>query len=535
MSNCSNLLIKCVFLVLISIMIQSVFAENHNAKGCVYLDKNNNGRRDSNENGIEKIGISNGRQIVLTDNKGYYSIAAKSGDVIFVIKPKGYRTAISSSNLPSFYYLYSPNGSPQQRYEGILPTGKLPKSIDFGLSLQDEPSEFRMMVFGDPQMLHDKDIDYFNRGIIEDVLKNEKKVSFGLTMGDITYDDLTVIPKYIQHIKKLGVPWYHTGGNHDLNFDASSDEFAHETYKSFFGPLIYSFNYANVHFIVINNVIYKGGTYEQKGEYQGGIRKSHFEFIENDLKHVPKEKLVVLVSHIPYVGREGNPTISKNNLDQLFTLLKDHKHTFSIAAHTHTQGQRFVKNPYFKNSDLAYHHQFNVGTTSGNLYSGVLDNSRIPPAMMADGTPKGYAFINFKDNQYTIDYKVAGKSQNNIMHIQVPKVLLKHEKTRASFYVNYYLGGELDSLSYRINGGEWNKLTRVTEYDPLFLQQIYEWDKSPTLLNGKRPTPASLCTHLWKGMLFGVGDLGTQKVEIKIQDMFQRIITETIPFELVDN
>ena len=155
--------------------------------------------------------------------------------------------------------------------------------------------------------------------------------------------------------------------------------------------------------------------------------------------------------------------------------------------------------------------------------------------MMADGTPKGYAIINFNNNEYTVDYKTVGNNSNKKMHIHMPKVLLKHEKTRANVYVNYYLGGELDSLSYRINGGEWKGLTRVMEYDPVFLQQIYEWDKSERLLNGKRPTPASLSTHLWKGMIYGVGEIGTQQIEVRVNDMFGRVFTDITTFELVAN
>ena len=530
----NNIVFYFIVIILCLVPLYGLGQDNM-AKGAVYWDKNGNGKRDNSEPGLADIGVSNGRDVLLTDKNGNYSISIKNGDQLFVIKPAGFGTQMVESYLPSFYYNYNPNGSPKQLYPGIVPTGKLPNAIDFGLVKQKEEKSFRIMVFGDPQALSSKEIDYFNRGIIDDVLKNKESVSFGFTMGDITYDDLSVIEQYKEKMKRIGIQWYHTGGNHDINFDATSDEFSTETFKSHFGPITFSFNYADVHFIVANNVIYKGGTYKDKGSYQGGFRKSQLEFIKNDLKYVPKDKLVVLISHIPFVGREGNPTIRKNDLNELFTLLKDYKYTFSIAAHTHTQNQRFVKAPYLKDSGSNYHHQYNVGTTSGNLYSGVLDKNGLPPSTMADGTPIGYAFINFNGTNYSIDYKVAGKTKDYRMHVQMPKVLLKHEKTRANLYVNYYLGGDLDTLSFRVNDGEWNLMTRVLESDPCFQNTIFQWDNSDKLLNGKRPTPAALSTHLWKGMIYGEGELGKQRVEIKVKDMFGREFTEIYIYELVEN
>lgn len=525
---------KCYIIVLAIYCFfpRLVGAQSSIATGIVYVDRNENGKIDKGEQPLNNIGVSNGRDVSITDKSGKYTLTINPGDVIFVIKPSGYNVVLNANNLPAFYYLYSPNGSPIQKYKGINPTGKVPKSIDFGLISQSESKSFRIIVFGDPQSLNEKELDYFDRGIVNEVVNSDNNISFGITMGDMAYDSLDILPKYIDKIKRIGAPWYHTGGNHDINFDATSDEFGNETYKSFFGPITYSFNYANVHFIVLNNVIYKGGSYAQVGDYQGGFRKGQLEFIENDLKHVSKDKLIVLVSHIPYVGREGNPTIRKNDLNKLFTLLKEYNHTFSIAAHMHTQAQRFIKTPYFKNMDMPYHHQYIIGTTSGNLYSGVPDTSGIPPSTMADGTAKGYAYIHFDDNKYTIDYKVAGEDNAYKMHVQMPKVLLRHPKTRASFYVNYYLGGDMDSLSYRVNGGSWNNLNPVLENDPLFQQIIFEWDRSFSLLKGKRPSPPTLCTHLWKGMLYADGKDGTQEVEIAVKDMFGRTFTRKYYYEL---
>jgi hypothetical protein len=45
---------------------------------------------------------------------------------------------------------------------------------------------------------------------------------------------------------------------------------------------------------------------------------------------------------------------------------------------------------------------------------------------MRAGIPKGYASINFKGNQYSLDYKVGGKPKNDQMDVFVPKVVEKN-------------------------------------------------------------------------------------------------------------
>jgi hypothetical protein len=44
---------------------------------------------------------------------------------------------------------------------------------------------------------------------------------------------------------------------------------------------------------------------------------------------------------------------------------------------------------------------------------------------MRAGIPKGDASINFKGNQYSLDYKVGGKPKNDQMDVFVPKVVEK--------------------------------------------------------------------------------------------------------------
>ena len=82
------------------------------ARGYVFEDLNNNGRKARREAGIANVAVSNGVDVVLTDENGSYSLTVYDNNTIFVIKPSGYKTAVDEHYIPQFYYHHKPNGSP---------------------------------------------------------------------------------------------------------------------------------------------------------------------------------------------------------------------------------------------------------------------------------------------------------------------------------------------------------------------------------------------------------------------------------------
>lgn len=71
-------------------------------------------------------------------------------------------------------------------------------------------------------------------------------------------------------------------GNHDMNYDASSDILSDETFKKNFGSANYAFNYGNAHFIILDNILYPDPR-DGRG-YWGGYRLDQLQFLENNLK-----------------------------------------------------------------------------------------------------------------------------------------------------------------------------------------------------------------------------------------------------------
>jgi hypothetical protein len=385
-------------------LVLGLFAQTM-VTGYVYEDTNLNGRKDRREKGLPQVAVSNGREVVTTDEKGQYTLPVGPDNIIFVIKPANYSVPLDAFNNSAAFYIHKPGGSPAgYKYKGVGPTGPLPSSVDFALIPSAENETFRALVLGDPQPLNMQEIGYFDRGIVSE-LAGIQNVSFGISLGDIVWDDLDLHLPYKQVMKKAGIPWFNVMGNHDMNFEAITDSLADESFEAAFGPANYAFNYGKAHFIVLDNILYPDPLKQR--QYRGGLRPGQLNFLENNLKHVSKDKLLVIAFHIPFMYGE-NDDYSVAIRQKVFDLIKDFPNVLIMSAHTHIQRHNFYS------ADDGWQglkplHEYNAGTSCGDWHKGEPDANGIPVSTMNDGTPKGYAFLNISGNQYTIDYKVAGK------------------------------------------------------------------------------------------------------------------------------
>lgn len=516
-----SIAIICSLLFFISSVAQT------KVQGYIFQDNNQNGKKDRNEKGIANVSITNGIEVVLSNAEGKYELPISDDVIISLIKPSNYKIKVNEDNLPQFFYIHKLKGSPQLKFKGVAPTGKLPKSVDFGLVPQEENQKFTSLIFGDPQPYTLAEVDYFAKGIVAEVDGN-KNVAFGLSLGDLVGNDLSLFSPYVKALKKAKTPWYNLLGNHDLNFDATTDEMADETFESHFGPANYAFNFGKVHFVVLDDVLYPDP--RNKKGYWAGFTKNQLQFIENDLKFVSKDYLVVLAFHIP-LSETDDDSFRDEDRNKLFELLKEFPNTLSLSAHTHIQRQDFFskKEGWLQNKS---HHHYNVGTTSGDWYTGKFNEEGIPVSTMRDGTPKGYAFINFDGNQYDIEYKVAGKPKTFQMEIFAPNVVEKGPKSKSGIFVNFFIGSKNDVVKYRVDKEEWKKMDYLEEVDPTYTSDIYNWDLSEVLIQGKRPSNPIQSKHLWRGDIPAKLEIGQHTIEVEATDMFGKIFRATRSYRI---
>lgn len=490
------------------------------AKGVVFEDLNKNGVKERREKGIAGVSVTNGRQVVQTDHKGRYELPVANDNIISVIKPADYMVPVNDDQLPQFFYIHKPEGSSELEYEGVKPTGDLPKSVDFPLVKDEVGENFKMILFGDPQVYTEEEVAFYKSVVMKE-LQGIEGYEFGMSLGDLVGNRPDLFNPYIAATKEMATPWYNVMGNHDINFDVEVDSLSDESYEAHFGPANYAFNYGKVHFIVLDDIIYPDPR-DGKG-YWGGLNEGQLAFIENDLRFVPKDHLIVLAFHIPISNVNG---FNSESRERLFELLKDFPHTLSLSAHTHRQSHFFMGEDLGWQQDKPHHH-FNAGTMSGNWYSGRLNEDGVPVSMMSDGTPKGYGFINFDGNEYVIDYKVVGEPATHQIGIYAPKVTAAGIKGAISIYANFYMGGKDDEVMIRVGDGDWKRMNRVEEYDPTFIAERLLWDLTEEVLEGRKPGNPAISNHLWKYNLSNSNlEEGIYPIEVKATDMFGRTFTE---------
>ncbi|RYG35610.1 metallophosphoesterase [bacterium] len=483
------------------------------AEGYVFHDRNGSGRREEGDAGVAGICVSNGREVVKTDRNGKWRLPVDEDSIFFVIKPSGWSVPMDAQSLPRYYYIHKPNGSPKYKYEGVAPTGTLPLSIDFPLQPQKESDRFRMVLFGDPQPRNQTEIDYIAHDVVEQVARDAKAMDakFGLSLGDEMFDNLSLYDSLNGAIGTVGLPWYNTVGNHDMNYDAPDDSTSTETFQRTFGPTYYAFNYGRVHFIVLDDVIWHGAAV--KG-YHGEITREQLDFVKNDLAHVPKDRLVVIAMHIPL------PDVK--NREELYRLIEDRPHTFSLSAHTHVQAHYFLGERDGWRGTTPHHH-LNHATVCGSWWEGAPDERGIPHATMSDGVPNGYSILEFDGAKYKVTFRAASRPEEEQMNLWLPESMAVGETPE--LIANVFAGSERSTVEMRVGNGTWTKLQNFEGQDPFFLK-LKEAETGPKPPAGlKLPNP-STTRHLWKGNLPKGIAKGVHAVEVRTKDMFGQTYTD---------
>ena len=487
------------------------------ATGIVFHDANGNGKYDAFEKPLSGIRISNGGQIRKTGSDGRYTLPVDDDTILFVVKPRGWRTPLSEEKLPRFYYIHKPTGSPELRFAGVSPTGPLPASIDFPLYPQKEPEQFKAILFGDPQPRNKQEIDYIAHDVIEELIGTD--ASFGVTLGDILFDDLSLFGEQARTIAVLGIPWYNVIGNHDINYDAKDDKHSDETFEKHFGPSYYSFDYGPVHFLVLDNIewlVEENG----RGRYRGGLGKKQIEFVRNDLALIPDDQLLVLLMHIPLT--------SVNDRHDLYRLIEKRPFCMSVSGHTHHMEHRFITAEDGWQGPEPHHHVINV-TVSGSWWSGKKDERGIPHTTMADGAPNGYSIISFDGTNYKLDFKAAGRSANYQMNIYAPNEI-SGNGSGEDIYVNVFNGSDRSKVEMRFNKGRWQLMDKVLREDPGF-RKVYDEElalREKLLQQGvpenqlwRKLSGPKASSHLWHARL-GPRQHGTHVLEVRATDMHGR-------------
>lgn len=537
----------------------SMHVNAESAQGTVFIDDNANDALDSGETGLAGVSVSNGCEVVQTDGAGRYAISLAPTQILFISQPSGYRIAVDEHHLPRFHYRHYPDGSPQEvdgrsvtwRFPVIGATGPLPEAIDFPLTRIENGRglKFDAYAFADPQARSEFDQDKLREDLITTLIGNPFDAAFGITVGDVVFDNLDLYERHKAMMALLDIPQWYLPGNHDLNFESPDARFATETFKHHFGPTYYSFNHGNVHFVALNNVEYAGdGKRLDDGDrYRGYISADQLYWLERDLAQVPRDRLIVIATHIPLLseavddsGEEAATGPHTENLAALLKILEPFEHIYGIAGHD-------TSNSWKVEVDHAHgwHAQPWIAHTLAQVrgngwHTGPKDARGVNDAMMQDGTPNGFYVLRFDDATLVPEFRPFpyGADASRYLRIMLdpPPALPGAESVNrgqlaepTQVVVNLFDGGVRDSVWMSLNGGERQAMTYRVRTDPLAERlhaQLADQDNATG-----RPTRSA---HIWELPLPQSLPPGVHRIEINSRDEFGRHRHGHLSFEVTE-
>jgi calcineurin-like phosphoesterase family protein len=532
-------------LLLAIAFLSSVHAQKGLAKGTVYLDANANGLYDVGEHGIANVKVSNGVNVVKTNAQGQYKIVLPPESILFISKPTNYRLPLNEVQLPQFYYRHYPNGTPDLaawKWPVIQPTGTLPKTIDFALLEGAVPDAFKAMGFADPQTTTNEELDMMRKDIIDALFGNPYEAEFGLVAGDVVNDNLALYERHNGLMAQIGIPMWNVPGNHDLNPESPNYTYATQTFKSVFGPDYYSFDYGQVHFLALNNVGFKG-----KGQgYEGHIDANQMQWIANDLKDVPSNKLIMIITHIPLLTYANNRTFPKGintqNLDELLNVLKRFEYVYAIAGHDTSNSWKVEINHAHGWHGRPFIAHTLAETRGGGWHTGPRDERGVRPATMQDGNPNGYYIFYFDGNKVKPRFIPAGGNPKDRLRITLdpqlgpPKSLEQAHalgldrgvQADSTFVVvNFFDGGERDQVTISLNGKTAVPMQYTERTDPFYVQQYQKYKGTSDAF----ASPA-ISSHIWQYPLSNL-EPGVHSAIVIATDEFGFKDQETLTFEIL--
>lgn len=399
------------------------------ATGIVFHDLSRDGVRQADEPGVAGVIVSNGRDVTTTDDDGRYTLPVFDNMTVMVHEPAAWDVPVNAHGVPQFFYTHKPEGTPEPlRYGGLEPTGPLPAEINFPMIRTGVDEEFSCVMMGDAQPYSNTEVGYVRDSIADDLLKEDLSDAECIVMlGDVMGDDLSLLPRFMDIFSVLGLPQYYVHGNHDFDFDATSDAHSADSWRQIYGPAYYSFEIGNAVFIALDNVVYPCGPEDdgpggrdacadpERAVYNGRVTDDQMAWFEALLAEVPEDKLVVMMHHIPFVSFIDSNTgrHQTDNLTEIHALLAG-RPAVSFSGHTHTF-EYLSAGEWFQGwgeqvgvTRLPFDHVV-AGAPSGNWYMADYSFDGVPMAFARGGTPPGYILVEFDGSDFTVDFRAAGQ------------------------------------------------------------------------------------------------------------------------------
>lgn len=437
---------------------------------------------------VQGVVVSDGIEVSVTDAQGIYQLRSdKKWGYVFISIPSGYEVP-AEGVLPQFYKIMKGDASTAER-------------VDFSLTEVEGQDDYKVFMLGDMHLANrtgdlgqfmnfTKDLNSYR------TLHQHEKM-YAITLGDMTWDlywysNSYALPEYLNTINSQvkGLQIFHTIGNHDYDYKATSDEEAGSRFTDYLAPTYYSFNIGKVHYVVLDDIDCSNYDGTTSRDYEKRVSAEQLSWLSKDLAYVDKSTPLVVVMHAQlfYPSQTEGFKIDHDvlNTTQLLNVLDGYQVHF-VTGHTHLS---FNVTPEVDITGGREVYEHNAGAVcaswwwSGYLTPGV----HISP----DGTPGGYSVwdVNgtdiewiYKATGWTEDYQFRSYDLNNVHFSmadvpQMPAGVPASVKAKFQRYVDAYPVNKDNEVL--INIWNWNPRWTLTVIDEkgnkLVPEEVWAYD-----------------------------------------------------------
>lgn len=509
--------------------------ENMTVKGTVF----------SAGKGVANVIVSDGEVFATTDQNGvYYLPSSKKHGYVFITVPANYEVK-TENTVPQFF----------KNLTGISSQTEI---ADFELFPADNENH-AVAFFADIHLANrNSDLAQFQNGFIKDVketaayYKAQNKKFYGLTLGDQSWDQYWYannfkLTDYLNQLKDLDFPIYNVIGNHDYDpYVGNNDWLAAASYRNLLGPTYYSINIGKVHYVILDNMMYKNADgkagFIGARDYDNILSDEQLNWLTKDLSYVTdKSTPIVVAMHVPMYTNPSATGAFNNymkNSPALANVLAAFNNVKVITGHSHIN---YRITP--AGSNIVEH---NIGAVSATWWwtghTGYANNH-----IGKDGSPGGYAVWEANGINQLTYYKGIGFDKNyqfrsydlNTVHItadahapnanatykaKVPAIVGEYATANKKNQVLLNIWGYQDNwkISIKENGISL-PYTRVSKKDPLHLIS-YNLKR----INVNADPTSSFATINTAHMFLATASSPTSTLEITVEDHFGNKYHETM-------
>ena len=300
---------------------------------------------------VEGVAVTDGVNIVRTDKEGIYRLVSqKPYGLVYISTPSGYEP-MNEDVVPEFWAKTTLAPKKRERH-------------DFALKKVDD-SRFSVLMCADSHLCNSDrgDLAFFSdyhMPLVRRVCDEVKDAPvYTIILGDITWDQYWVranfdIDRSRRFLNENNYPTqvYTIMGNHDNDPSVPAGErtdfLAANRYRNVYGPTFYSMDKGGVHFVMLDNIVYKNTV--KPGEklkpgvvgsrnYDVYVDDAQLDWLRKDLASVDKSTTLVVCMHSPLrrLSEKGNASraFKKGKEEALLDILKDYKDVRIFAGHMH--------------------------------------------------------------------------------------------------------------------------------------------------------------------------------------------------------